>query len=91
MEAGVAQLVERGICNPAVVGSSPTASSSVKGGVAERSKAGDCKSPGLTPCAGSNPAPSTMEAGVAQLVEQRPSKPQVAGSSPVARSMENKN
>ncbi len=35
---------------------------------------------------GSNPSLPTMGAGVAQLEEHRPSKPMVAGSSPVSRS-----
>jgi hypothetical protein len=63
--AGVAQLVEQRICNPQVTGSSPIASSSVRGrtrsadrvtvngtecaGVAERSMAADCKSAGHRP------------------------------------------
>ena len=64
-EAGVAQLVERRICNPQVTGSSPLASSRIgelsasdvlrvayefsRAGVAERSMAADCKSAGVTP------------------------------------------
>src|SRR5438876_752433 len=36
---------------------------------------------------GSNPSPTTRDAGVAQLVEHQPSKLRVAGSSPVARSV----
>ena len=35
---------------------------------------------------GSNPSPTTRRAGVAQLVERQPSKLNVAGSNPVARS-----
>ena len=55
-----------------------------------------CKPGGLTPYAGSNPAPCTVLeswmseisewAGVAQLVEHQPSKLRVASSSLVARS-----
>jgi hypothetical protein len=37
------------------------------------------------PFGGSNPS-LPIKAGIAQLVEQRPSKPFVAGSSPVSRS-----
>ena len=56
--------------------------------------AADCKSAGLTPYEGSNPSPTMKEldrrwvgdAGVAQLVERKPSKLDVAGSSPVSRS-----
>ncbi|MDI3524013.1 MAG: hypothetical protein PWQ27_1640 [Kosmotoga sp.] len=36
--------------------------------------------------AGSSPVSPTSNAAVAQLVEHRPSKPRVAGSSPVGRS-----
>src|SRR5262249_27353631 len=35
---------------------------------------------------GSNPSPSTPQAGVAQLAERQPSKLNVAGSNPVSRS-----
>jgi hypothetical protein len=56
-----------------------------------------CKPGGLTPYAGSNPAPCTRRvsnfgmpkihwAGVAQLVEHQPSKLRVASSNLVARS-----
>ena len=60
--------------------------------------AADCKSAGLTPYEGSNPSPTIRAmgvgrgrwaercAGVAQLVERKPSKLDVAGSSPVSRS-----
>ena len=68
--AGVAQLVEHLICNEAVGGSSPFASSPLpihpprwirrqpRGGVPERSKGADCKSAGEA-YGGSNPPPST--------------------------------
>src|SRR5262245_21518102 len=68
--AGVAQLVEHLICNEAVGGSSPFASSPLSspggagfsasplGGVPERPKGADCKSAGDA-FEGSNPSPST--------------------------------
>ena len=49
--AGVAQLVEHLICNQAVAGSSPIASSEnlLYGGIPEWPKGADCKSAGLRP------------------------------------------
>ena len=54
--AGVAQLVEHLICNQAVAGSSPIASSAIwcywqilNGGIPEWPKGADCKSAGLRP------------------------------------------
>ena len=46
-----------------------------------------CKPGGVTSYAGSNPAPCTSRAGVAQLVERQPSKLNVASSSLVSRSI----
>ena len=62
-----------------------------RGGVPERSKGTDCKSVGDA-FEGSNPSPSTTSnpssrAGIAQRLEHRPSKPRVAGSNPVSRSI----
>jgi hypothetical protein len=78
--ADVAQLVEHLICNQAVVGSSPTVSSSdldvskrvagigqATGGVAEWLMAADCKSAGLTPYVGSNPTPTICWRGMRPL------------------------
>jgi hypothetical protein len=53
--------------------------------VAELVDASDLGSDGFNTC-GSSTLPSPTRAGVAHLVEHRPSKPKVAGSSPVARS-----
>ncbi len=65
--AGVAQLVEHLICNQRVGGSSPFAGSSRRSelainhaGVVEWLMAPGCKPGGLTPYAGSNPAPCTI-------------------------------
>ena len=57
-------MVEHLICNEAVGGSSPLASSSIlnsyrAGGVPEWTKGADCKSAGLA-FEGSNPSPSTL-------------------------------
>ena len=56
VSAGVAQSAEHLICNQAVAGSSPIASSSggsrrmrKRGGIPERSKGADCKSAGQRP------------------------------------------
>src|SRR6267142_1479708 len=61
--AGVAQLVEHLICNQRVGGSSPFAGSNKHltkhAGVVEWLMAPGCKPGGLTPYAGSNPAPCT--------------------------------
>ena len=63
--AGVAQLVEHLICNQRVGGSSPFAGSTkhltVDAGVVEWLMAPGCKPGRLTPYAGSNPAPCTIE------------------------------
>ncbi len=56
---GVAQRVERLICNQQVAGSSP-ATSSIKGGVPKWPKGADCKSAGAA-FGGSNPPPSTTD------------------------------
>jgi hypothetical protein len=58
-----------------------------KGEVPEWPKGADCKSAGDA-FEGSNPSLSTkLFAGIAQLVERKPSKLGVAGSSPVSRSI----
>ena len=58
----------------------------VRGSVAERSMAADCKSADVMPTVVQiHPSPQ-LYAGVAQLVEHQPSKLRVAGSSPVSRS-----
>ena len=57
-----------------------------KGEVPEWPKGADCKSAGDA-FEGSNPSLSTSFAGIAQLVERKPSKLGVAGSSPVSRSI----
>ena len=100
--AGVAQLVEHLICNQEVAGSSPTASSILDCDqeVLYWNKYHDCRREGfpsgqreqtvnLPPYGfeGSNPSPSTVIAGVAQLVELQPSKLNVASSNLVARSI----
>jgi hypothetical protein len=93
--------VEQLICNQQVVGSNPIASSTYsieegwcgeefvsgwsRGEVPEWPKGADCKSAGDA-FEGSNPSLSTNFAGIAQLVERKPSKLGVAGSSPVSRS-----
>src|SRR5829696_6465702 len=91
--------VEQLICNQQVVGSNPIASYSSsqrwrgdkrvygwsRGEVPEWPKGADCKSAGDA-FEGSNPSLSTNFAGIAQLVERKPSKLGVAGSSPVSRS-----
>ncbi len=56
-----------------------------RGEVPEWPKGADCKSAGDA-FEGSNPSLSTNFAGIAQLVERKPSKLGVAGSSPVSRS-----
>jgi hypothetical protein len=58
-----------------------------QGEVPEWPKGADCKSAGDA-FEGSNPSLSTIffAAGIAQLVERKPSKLGVAGSSPVSRS-----
>ena len=96
--------VEQLICNQQVVGSNPIASSTYsieegwcgeefvsgwsRGEVPEWPKGADCKSAGDA-FEGSNPSLSTNFAGIAQLVERKPSKLGVAGSSPVSRSTSN--
>ena len=59
-----------------------------RGEVPEWPKGADCKSAGDA-FEGSNPSLSTRlhNAGIAQLVERKPSKLGVAGSSPVSRSI----
>ena len=57
-----------------------------RGEVPEWPKGADCKSAGDA-FEGSNPSLSTNFAGIAQLVERKPSKLGVAGSSPVSRSI----
>ena len=92
--AGVAQLAEQLICNQQVAGSSPIASSidgsgKSRAGVAEWLKAADCKSAGVMPTVVRThpPAPFCWSLGGSNsVVESRPSKPLVAGSSPVSRS-----
>ncbi len=100
--AGVAQLAEQLICNQQVLGSSPIASSSeektdtTKGLVGYPSGQRErTVNPPPSGFRGSNPLPTTgkqmrantTQAGVAQLVELQPSKLDVAGSNPVARSV----
>ena len=86
-------MVEQVICNHQVGGSIPLASSTpnTRGEVLKRSTRADCKSVGycLRRFESFPPHPSSIHtrqcAGVAQLVEHWPSKPIVAGSSPVSR------
>ena len=99
--ASVAQLVEHLICNQAVIGSTPVRGFQMSkqvvlltmlvsfGSVSEGLKETGCKPVGSA-YVGSNPtAPifllQTTCAGVAQLVEHRPSKPRVASSNLVSR------
>ncbi len=85
--AKVAQLVEQLICNQPVVGSSPIFGSRFIGSVPEWLKGVDCKSTGYA-YNGSNPfRPKKNSASVTQLVECHPSKVDVEGSSPFARSI----
>ena len=77
-------MAEQVICNHQVGGSIPLASFCNCGGVPKRSNGADCKSVGIA-FGGSNPSAPIFLAGVAQLVEHWPSKPIVAGSSPVSR------
>ena len=85
--AGVAQSVERLICNQQVAGSSPTTSS--RGEVPEWPKGADCKSAGVA-FGGSNPPLSTKGGrgggNSSAWLEHQPSKLRVAGSNPVSRS-----
>ena len=92
--AGVAQwqstcFVNRwlGVQVPSSARRSPFTQPNESGGLPEWPKGADCKSAGYA-FDGSNPSPSTagVIAGVAQLVERQPSKLNVAGSNPVARS-----
>ena len=99
--ADVAQLVEHPICNRAVassilaVGSAGwAAGGGGQGGVPKWPTGADCKSAGL--ClrrfesfphhSAGRRRRGEGDAGVAQLVERKPSKLDVAGSSPVSRS-----
>ena len=91
VDAGLAQLVEHRFCKPAVVGSTPIASSilitCIGGEIPEWSKGADCKSVGSA-FEGSNPSlATTILAGVAQLVEHQPSKLGVVSSNLIARSI----
>ena len=89
-------MVEQLICNQQVAGSIPIASSNgefySEAGVAEWLKAADCKSAGILPTVVRIHPPAPLEAsesesrGSNSVVESRPSKPLVAGSSPVSRS-----
>ncbi len=90
--------VEQLICNQQVAGSNPIASSTDpkstgrRAGVAEWSKAADCKSAGVMPTVVQihPPAPTCVlfnrAGGSNSVVESQPSKLLVAGSSPVSRS-----
>ena len=88
--------VEQLICNQQVAGSIPIASSigdfDSEAGVAEWLKAADCKSAGILPTVVRTHPPAPLLAaesesrGSNSVVESRPSKPLVAGSSPVSRS-----
>ena len=88
-------MVEQLICNQQVAGSIPIASSNGEiqdAGVAEWLKAADCKSAGILPTVVRTHPPAPLFAaesesrGSNSVVESRPSKPLVAGSSPVSRS-----
>ena len=65
--------------------------SRLRGGVAEWSKAADCKSAGQSPTVVRihPPPPFFSSSGSNSVVESRPSKPLVAGSIPVSRSILN--
>ena len=90
--------VEQLICNQQVAGSNPIASSTDprstkrRAGVAEWSKAADCKSAGVMPTVVQihPPAPTRVRfdrtCGSNSVVESQPSKLLVAGSIPVSRS-----
>ena len=92
--ASVAQLVEQLICNQRVGGSNPLAGFlaaelllvfDYNMGRYQSGQMGRAVNPLGKPFGGSNPSLPIEQAGIAQLVEQRPSKPLVAGSSPVSR------
>ena len=78
-------MVEQLICNQRVGGSSPSASSDRCGQVPKWSNGAGCK-PAAATLRRFESFPAHLRAGIAQLVEHRPSKPSVAGSSPVSRS-----
>ena len=97
MLASVAQPVEQLICNQRVGGSNPFAGSglerrlSLKGtaiaGRYQSGQMGRAVNPLRQRFGGSNPSLPIFNAGIAQLVERQPSKLNVAGSSPVSRSL----
>ena len=85
-------MVEQVICNHQVGGSIPLASSSPTAGRYSSGQRGQTVNLLAIAYGGSNPSlpilssiPIRQRAGVAQLVEHWPSKPIVAGSSPVSR------
>lgn len=99
MIASVAQPVEQLICNQRVGGSSPFAGSGLECRLSLRGMAiagryqsgqmGRAVNPLRERFGGSNPSLPIFKAGIAQLVERQPSKLNVAGSSPVSRSLRN--
>ena len=92
--AALAQLVEHRFCKPTVAGSNPVSSSTNKTGAwfpsGQREQTVNLPEYSFE---GSNPSRATILdemtklAGVAQLVEHKPSKLGVEGSSPFARSI----
>lgn len=90
--ASVAQLVEQRFCKPSVVGSTPATGSFIDllkrfGEIPKRPTGADCKSVVLRLRRFESCSPHA-KASVTQLVECHPSKVNVAGSIPVARSLE---
>ena len=97
MIASVAQPVEQLICNQRVGGSNPFAGSEIDhrldlivistSGRYQSGQMGRAVNPLRGRFGGSNPSLPILDAGIAQLVERQPSKLNVAGSSPVSRSL----
>lgn len=97
MIASVAQPVEQLICNQRVGGSNPFAGSGIDYrpgligklilGRYQSGQMGRAVNPLRQRFGGSNPSLPILSAGIAQLVERQPSKLNVAGSSPVSRSL----
>ena len=86
MNAIVAQLAEQLICNQQVGGSSPLDGSTLGGGETGRRTRLFVGRHTISVPWRFESFPSSLNAGVAQLVELQPSKLIVAGSSPVSRS-----
>ena len=85
---GVAQLVERRVVAPAVAGSSPVSHPTLIGGSGGTGRRAGLRIQCPQWRVGSTPTSrTTQRAGVAQLVERNLAKVEVAGSSPVARSI----